>query len=99
MEQTSDKDKALAFRSVIGLPGKRSREQEIVYQEICGQFRFFPVFRYAANVGMDTHLAAVQSGKVELAKTVEDLLTVDMKLLAYPEPEVTKEKDNKQDDS
>jgi hypothetical protein len=94
----SNKDKAMAFRTVFGQPGKRTREQEIVWQELVGEFTLMPCFAILSGVGVDTHLAAIQSGKVEIAKTISDLVTVDMKLINDISPEVTKQKEKKSDD-
>ena len=89
----SDVERSRAFKQVFGLDGKRTREQEVVYQELCGQFKFRPCFQLVPNVGMDTHLAAVMSGKMEMAKTIYDLTHIPEVLIERPEPQITRRKD------
>ena len=92
-ETVSPVERSRAFKAVFGIDGKRSREQEIVYQELCGQFAFRPCFQIVAGVGIDIHLAAVNSGKQEIAKTIYDLTHIPEVLIEQPEPEVTRRKE------
>ena len=86
------REKAEAFRTVFGHdPDKRTREQQIVWEEMVGQFNYFPTFVYTPH-GFDTHLASARSGKVEMAKTVYDLTMQPLTTFSQ-EVQVTKTKD------
>jgi hypothetical protein len=94
-EEISDIERSRAFKSVFGLEGKRTREQEIVYHELCGRFAFTPCFQMVPGVGMDIHLAGVNSGKMEIAQTIYNNTNIPEVLIENPEPEVTRKPERK----
>jgi len=92
-EKLTPLERARAFREVFGTGKTRSRAQEIVYRELCGQFMLTPTFQVIPGVGVDTHLAAVISGKVEVAKTIFDNINTPDAQLTNAGPTVTRSKD------
>jgi len=96
MENTQgydDREKAMAFRIVFGTDGKRSREQEIVWQEMVEQFKFYPTHQVVPGVGMDKLLAAYYAGQVDQAKVIFDNVTLPLSDIVAEPKSLRKEED------
>jgi len=86
----SARERAEAYRYVFGRDGKRNRHQEIVYHELCGKWKFYSCFQMVPGVGVDTVLAAQNSGKVQVAEAIHNNLTVPLRDIEGDNVEVTK---------